>query len=49
MSSTVAYALACVLVPFGWGVLMFYAFGWWQARLRRRASQAGPPPIDYSI
>lgn len=49
MSSGWGYALACVAVPAVWGVVMYYAFGWWDARRRRRAQRDAPPPIDYSI
>ncbi|MCA9596889.1 MAG: hypothetical protein KC776_26420 [Myxococcales bacterium] len=48
MNSSLSYALACVVVPAVWGVLMYFVFGYWDAR-RRRAPKDGPPPIDYSI
>lgn len=48
VNSSLSYALACVVVPAVWGVLMYFVFGYWDAR-RRRAPKDGPPPIDYSI
>jgi hypothetical protein len=46
-----AYAVACVVLPAAWGVLMYYVFGLVQRRRERRhARDSGdPPPIDYSI
>ncbi len=49
MNTSLGYVILCVVVPFGWGVSMYFAFGWWQKRLGRRARKGGPPPIDYSI
>jgi hypothetical protein len=45
------YSVACVVVPAGWGVLMYFVFN----ALSRRNGNHGhddsdrPPPIDYSI
>jgi len=49
--ATLAYAIACVVLPALWGVLMYYAFGFVQRRRERRSTRrAGdPPPADYSI
>jgi len=56
MSSTILYAIACVIVPALWGVAMYHAFGWWEARRARRggsparaADDDRRPPINYSI
>jgi hypothetical protein len=44
---SVAYAVACVVLPAAWGVAMYYVFGFLR---RRRERQPGePPPVDYSI
>jgi hypothetical protein len=49
LSTSLPYAIACVVVPAAWGVLMYFVFGWWDARRRRSLPKNGPPPIDYSI
>jgi uncharacterized SAM-binding protein YcdF (DUF218 family) len=45
---TVLYAIACVAIPALWGVVMYYAFGYWERR-RRKARAPELPPVDYSI
>jgi hypothetical protein len=49
--TSLAYAVACVVLPALWGVLMYYVFGLVQRRRRRGAAHEAPnpPPIDYSI
>jgi hypothetical protein len=46
-----AYAVACVILPALWGVLVYLVFGLLQRRRARRIGRApgDPPPIDYSI
>jgi hypothetical protein len=43
------FALACVVLPAGWGVLMYLVFGAVERRRRRDATKDTLPPIDYSI
>ena len=43
------YALACVVVPGVWGVIMFYVFNAVGRRRAQREQRDRPPPIDYSI
>jgi hypothetical protein len=43
------YALLCVVGPAAWGLLMYRAFGWVQARRSRGQGLQDIPPADYSI
>jgi hypothetical protein len=50
----VGYALLCVIVPVAWGLVIYGASNWIEARLQRGAEKAGeapkePPPLDYHI
>jgi hypothetical protein len=49
--TSLAYAVACIVLPALWGVLMYHVFGLVQRRRGRRAMHEAshPPPIDYSI
>lgn len=42
------HVIACVVVPAGWGVLMYFAFNVLDRR-RAEPRPEDPPPIDYSI
>lgn len=52
---TVAYAVACVVVPIVWGVVVVRTSTWAEHLLQRRRRAAPPaeevafPPIDYHI
>ncbi len=43
------HVLACVVVPAGWGVVMYFVFSFVDARRVGRRQQDEPPPIDYTI
>lgn len=43
------HALACVLVPGLWGVLMYFVVSALSRRKLTRDTENAPPPIDYSI
>ena len=43
------FAVACVVLPGAWGVLMYFAFGALERRRKKSVAKDAPPPIDYSI
>ena len=45
----VLYAVACVVAPAIWGVIMYHAFGWLRRRLEKSGGKDRVPPVDYSI
>ena len=45
------YAIACVLIPAAWGVVMYRLFGYFERRRLRNVDEPRRelPPSDYSI
>lgn len=46
-----AYALACVVVPIGWGLVIVWISNRMDRRLLQRGGEGArrPPPIEYHI
>jgi hypothetical protein len=41
--------VVCVVVPAGWGVLMYFVFNALSAKRAASDRDVEPPPVDYSI